>query len=123
MKSGAAPTTTMSSTTIPTRSWPIVSCLPSACAIAIFVPTPSVDVARTGFLKRVSADASQSPAKPPTPPRTCGPWVAATERFISSTAVSPAAVSTPEAAYRSTGPAAFRPAVAGWEDGGCTTRA
>jgi hypothetical protein len=50
MKSGFAPTTTMSSTTMPTRSWPIVSCLSIACAIATFVPTPSVEVASSGLL-------------------------------------------------------------------------
>ena len=37
-------------------------------------------------------------AKPPTPPSTLGPCVAATEAFMSSTARSPAAVSTPAAA-------------------------
>jgi hypothetical protein len=34
---------------MPTRSWPIVSCLSIACAIATFVPTPSVEVASSGF--------------------------------------------------------------------------
>ncbi len=44
------------------------------------------------------ARASKSPANPPTPPSTAGVWVAAMLRFISSTARSPAAVSTPDAA-------------------------
>jgi hypothetical protein len=48
MKSGRAPTTMMSSTTMPTRSWPIVSCLSMAWAIATLVPTPSVEVASRG---------------------------------------------------------------------------
>jgi CheY-like chemotaxis protein len=38
------------------------------------------------------------PAKPPTPPSTSGPWVLDTADFISSTARSPAAVSTPDSA-------------------------
>ena len=46
-----------------------------------------------------SALASYRPAKPPTPPSTCGPCVARTASFISSTALSPASVSTPAAAY------------------------
>jgi hypothetical protein len=49
MNSGFAPTTTMSSTTMPTRSWPIVSCLSRAIAIAILVPTPSVLLASSGL--------------------------------------------------------------------------
>src|SRR5262245_57688605 len=39
------------------------------------------------------------PAKPPTPPSTSGPWVRETADFISSTARSPASVSTPDWAY------------------------
>src|SRR5664280_1848481 len=42
MNSGSAPHTTMSSTTMPTRSNPIVSCLSMAHAMATLVPTPSV---------------------------------------------------------------------------------
>ena len=41
------------------------------------------------------AEASTIPAKPPVAPRTVGSWVAATALFMSSTARSPAAVSTP----------------------------
>jgi len=48
----------MSSTTMPTRSNPIVSCLSMACAMATLVPTPSVLVARTGRVIRASAVAS-----------------------------------------------------------------
>jgi hypothetical protein len=48
MNNGLAPITTMSSTTMPTRSNPMVSCLSIACAIATLVPTPSVDVASSG---------------------------------------------------------------------------
>ena len=40
-------------------------------------------------------DTAKRPANPPTPPSTSGPCVARTEDFISSTARSPAAVSTP----------------------------
>ena len=88
----------MSSTTMPTRSWPIVSCTSMACAIAIFVPTPSVEVASSGFSMPSRADASTMPANPPVAPRTVESWVAATALFISSTARSPAAVSTPAVA-------------------------
>ena len=98
MNSGVAPHTTMSSTTIATRSCPIVSCTPMACAIAILVPTPSVEVASSGRRMARRAEASNNPAKPPTPPSTSGVWVAATADLISSTAWSPAAVSTPAAA-------------------------
>ena len=88
----------MSSTTMPTRSKPIVSWMSRACAIATFVPTPSVEEASSGRSYDFSTLASKSPAKPPTPPTTCGPCVRATAAFISSTARSPAAVSTPESA-------------------------
>ena len=43
-------------------------------------------------------DASTMPANPPVAPRTVESWVAATALFISSTARSPAAVSTPAVA-------------------------
>ena len=95
MNSGSAPLTTMSSTTIPTRSCPIVSCTSIACATATFVPTPSVDVASTGCRIPRSADASNIPAKPPSPPSTSGRVARATDSFISSTARSPAWTSTP----------------------------
>ncbi len=98
MNSGRAPQTTMSSTTMPTRSNPMVSCLSRAWATATLVPTPSVLVASSGRRMPCSAEASNSPAKPPMPPSTCGPWVAATAAFISSTARSPASTSTPAAA-------------------------
>ena len=49
MNSGSAPQTTRSSTTMPTRSKPMVSCRSSAWAIATLVPTPSVEVASTGW--------------------------------------------------------------------------
>jgi hypothetical protein len=48
MNSGSAPQTTRSSTTMPTRSWPMVSWTPMRAATATFVPTPSVDVASSG---------------------------------------------------------------------------
>src|SRR5664279_3262912 len=99
MNSGFAPQTTMSSTTIATRSRPPVSCLSRACPPALFVPTPSVEVARSGRRYPSRALASNSPAKPPIPPITSGPWVRATAAFISSTARSPASTSTPAAAY------------------------
>ena len=98
MNSGSAPQTTRSSTTMPTRSNPIVSCLSSFCAIATLVPTPSVDVASNGRRYAVSAVASNSPANPPSPPTTSGRVALATHSFISSTARSPASMSTPAAA-------------------------
>src|SRR6185369_12251537 len=99
MKSGSAPHTTRSSTTIPTRSKPIVSWTSIAWAIATFVPAPSVDVARIGRRYRVSAEASKRPAKPPSEPITSGRSVFATHPFIRSTALSAASMSTPAAAY------------------------
>ena len=76
----------------------MVSCRSSACAIATLVPTPSVEVASTGCSSRDSAEASNSPANPPNPPSTSGRWVLRTQAFISSTARSPASMSTPAAA-------------------------
>src|SRR4051794_37674348 len=99
MKSGSAPQTTRSSTTIPTRSKPMVSCTPSAWAIATLVPTPSVEVASTGWSMPFRALASNRPAKPPRPLSTSGRRVLATQAFIRSTARSPASMSTPAAAY------------------------
>ncbi len=98
MNNGSAPLTTMSSTTMPTRSKPIVSWTSMAWAMATFVPTPSVDVASTGRVMRDSAEASNIPAKPPRPPSTSGRCARATDAFISSTARSPASTSTPAAA-------------------------
>src|SRR6478735_5260084 len=99
MKSGSAPHTTMSSTTMPTRSKPIVSWMSRACAMATLVPTPSVLVARTGRVILAMALASNMPAKPPRPPSTSGRVARRTEAFISSTALSPASTSTPAEAY------------------------
>ena len=59
----------------------MVSCLSSACAIAILVPTPSVLVASSGRRKSRSALTSNSPAKPPTPPITSEPCVRADRRL------------------------------------------
>jgi hypothetical protein len=81
----------------------MVWCTPSFCASATFVPTPSVEVASSGLRKRVSALASKSPAKPPSPPSTSGREALATHCFISSTARSPASMSTPAEAYVFTG--------------------
>ena len=73
----------------------MVSWMSSAWAMATFVPTPSVEVARRGRRNSRSSLTSTMPAKPPTPPMTAGVMVAATEAFMSSTARSPASVSTP----------------------------
>src|SRR3954454_12163007 len=93
MNSGSGTQTTMSSTTIATRSMPIVSWTSIACAIATLVPTPSVDVASNR-----SSSIRNNPAKPPSPPTTSG-RVDVSRDLISSTARSPAAMSTPAAAY------------------------
>src|SRR4051794_40858931 len=93
MNNGSAPHTTMSSTTIATRSMPMVSCTSIACAIATFVPTPSVEVANSR-----SSSIRNRPAKPPSPPTTSG-RVDVSRDLISSTARSPAAMSTPAPAY------------------------
>ncbi len=69
--------------------------LVEACAIATLVPTPSVEVASSGRRYAFRNETSNSPANPPTPPRTSGPCVFCTADFMSSTARSPAAVSTP----------------------------
>src|SRR5665647_3321377 len=81
MNKGSAPQTTMSSTTMPTRSKPIVSCLSKAWAMATLVPTPSVLVARTGRVIVARALASNRPAKPPSPPSTSGRCARLTEAF------------------------------------------
>ena len=47
----------------------------------------------------LSAEASKRPANPPRPPTTSGRCALATDSFISSTARSPASMSTPAAAY------------------------
>src|SRR5918994_436656 len=99
MNSGSAPQTTRSSTTMPTRSNPMVSCTSIAWAIATLVPTPSVEVASTGCRICASRLASNSPAKPPRPVSTSERRVVSTQCRIASTARSPAAMSTPAAAY------------------------
>src|ERR1039457_5782134 len=95
MNNGSAPQVTRSSTTMPTRSMPTVPYRPSLLAITTLVPTPSVEVASSGRRNVVSLLASNSPAKPPTPPSTSGPVVRAIAPRSSSTARSPAAMSTP----------------------------
>src|SRR6478735_154714 len=91
MNSGSAPQTT--------RSWPMVSWTSIAWAIATLVPTPSVEVARSGRVYFVSAEASKSPAKPPSPPIISGRRALSIQPFISSIAVSAAWMLTPASAY------------------------
>src|SRR3954469_15458159 len=93
MNNGSAPHTTMSSTTIAPRSMPMGSCWSIACALAPFLPTRSVEVA-----SRRSSSMRNKPAKPPRPPTTSG-RVDVRRDLISSTARSPAAMSTPAPAY------------------------
>ena len=71
----------------------MVSNRPSAAAIAVFVPTPSVDETMTG--SRMPSGIVNVDPKPPMPPRTSGRRVDSTAARISSTARSPAATSTP----------------------------
>ncbi|CAB4786696.1 unannotated protein [freshwater metagenome] len=82
-----------------TRSSPMVSYLPIARAISVFVPTPSVDVASRGCFISLRAEASKRPANPPMPPITSGRDARAIDAFINSTARSPASISTPESLY------------------------
>src|SRR3954471_52528 len=84
---------------MPTRSKPMVSCTPIACAIATLVPMPSVEVASTGCAIAAIRAASKNPANPPMPPSTSGRRVLPTHSFINATARSPASMSTPAAAY------------------------
>ena len=77
----------------------MVSWTSIAWAIATLVPAPSVDVARIGRRYRVSAEASNRPANPPSEPITSGRSVFATQPLIRSTALSAASMSTPAAAY------------------------
>ena len=79
-----------------TRSIPIVSRRPIAWAIAVLVPTPSVDDTITG--SRYPGGIATADPKPPSPPSTSGRRVLATDARISSTARSPASTSTPERA-------------------------
>src|SRR4051794_5881760 len=83
---------------MPTRSMPTVSCLSMACAIDSLVPTPSVLLASRGSLYLWMSDRN-SPATPPSPPTTSGRLARAMRPFISSTARSPASMSTPASAY------------------------
>ena len=69
--------------------------MPMIRAISVLVPTPSVEVARSGRLNLLSALASKSPAKPPMPPTTSDREALAIDAFINSTARSPASISTP----------------------------
>ena len=81
-----------------TRSMPMVSCRSRACAMASLVPTPSVEVASTGcgYLAQVEAEQPGEAAEAAERPR--AGRCAATAAFISSTARSPASMSTPAAA-------------------------
>src|SRR5215210_4032312 len=65
--------------------------------MAVFVPTPSVELTRTG--SRNPAGTATAAAKPPRPLSTSGRRVESTADRISSTARSPAATSTPAARY------------------------
>ena len=77
---------------------PTVSWRSSCRASAIFVPTPSVDDASSGF-RYFAVSSANSPAKPPRPPTTSGRLVFSTAARMSVTARSPASMSTPDAAY------------------------
>ena len=76
----------------------MVSWTSIACAMATFVPTPSVEVASSGRLYAVSALASKRPAKPPSPPIISGRLAFSTQTFISSMALSAASMLTPASA-------------------------
>src|ERR1035437_2247678 len=76
-------------------------------AIAVFVPTPSVELTRTGL--RIPDGRAIAEANPPSPPMTSGRRVAAIEARISSTARSPASISTPELRYASQAPPCLAP--------------
>src|SRR6478609_2413094 len=86
---------------MPTRSKPIVWWMSSAWAIATLVPTPSAEVASTGWSNAFSAEASKSPAKPPIPPIISGRRALSIQTFISSTALSADSIETPASAYES----------------------
>src|SRR5450759_3212715 len=81
-------------------------------AMAVFVPTPSVELTRTG--SRIPGGRAIAEANPPSPPITSGRRVAATEARISSTARSPASISTPELRYASQAPPCLAPGAAPW---------
>jgi hypothetical protein len=59
------------------------------------VPTPSVEVASSGRVYDVRAEASNSPAKPPMPPIISGRRALSIHTFISSTALSADSIETP----------------------------
>jgi hypothetical protein len=61
------------------------------------VPTPSAELASSGWSYFFSARASKRPAKPPMPPIISGRRAFSTQVFISSTALSPASIETPAA--------------------------
>ncbi len=88
----------ISFTHMPTRSIPIVSCLSSINAIFSFVPTPSVELTRTGFLVLWTFN-EKSPANPPMPVMTPDLKVLLTIGFKSSTNRLPASMSTPASVY------------------------
>ena len=85
----------------------MVSWMSSACAIAILVPTPSVDEASTGSF-HLSSVSENSAAKPPMPPITSGRVARSACGLIRSTAWSPAAMLTPAAAYVALGLSVLR---------------
>ena len=92
--SGSAPVQTTSSAHIATRSMPIVSNRPSAAAIAVFVPTPSVDDTSTRLaVAGRDRERAAEPAEPAERPPAGGSI--STRPRISSTARSPASTSTP----------------------------
>ena len=71
----------------------MVSRRPRAAAIAVLVPTPSVEDTITG--SRYPSGIVIADPNPPRPPSTSGRRVDSTEARISATARSPAATSTP----------------------------
>src|SRR5438132_1343918 len=86
-----------SSAHIATRSWPMVSKRWRAAAIAVFVPTPSVELTMSG--SRSPAGRPTTLPNPPMPLRTSGRCVASTAARMRSTARSPAATLTPLRVY------------------------
>ena len=76
----------------------MVSKRPVAWAISALVPTPSVDDTSTGSRYDEAAKRNRPP-NPPISPMTSGRKVERTWDLISSTAFSPAAMSTPASAY------------------------
>src|SRR5687767_13162623 len=81
-----------------TRSTPMVANRPAARATSALVPTPSVELTKTGSRYR-SCGKAKSPPKPPMSPMTSGRIVDRTCDLMRSTASSPAAMSTPASAY------------------------